>query len=70
LREFASRRLWRDLLDEPEGRRPDAVMFRLFRTMRPSLIYDRTTIYRHMVTGTDAIGLLGVEGPCWRPVPS
>ncbi|OYE01200.1 glyoxal oxidase [Nostoc sp. 'Peltigera membranacea cyanobiont' 232] len=38
------------------------VMFRLFRTMRPSLIYDMDTIYRRAVSGTDAIALLGVEG--------
>lgn len=45
------------------------VMFRLFRTMRPSLIYDTATIYRRAVTGTDAMALLGVEGPDIISIP-
>ncbi|MBX9298678.1 DUF1929 domain-containing protein [Chromobacterium vaccinii] len=47
------------------------VMFRLFRTMRPSLVYDTATLYRRVVNPVmagggevteDAIPLLGVEG--------
>ena len=39
------------------------VLFRLFRCMRPSLVYNTSTIYRfHPTVGTDVIPLLGVEG--------
>jgi len=46
------------------------VLFRLFRTLRPSLVYDTSTIYRRWPTGgTDVIGLLGVEGPDLISIP-
>ena len=38
--------------------------------MRPSLVYDTSTIYRRWPTGgTDVIGLLGVEGPDLISIP-
>jgi hypothetical protein len=46
------------------------VLFRLFRTMRPSLVYNTSTIYRRQPkAGTDVIGLLGVEGPDLISIP-
>ena len=39
------------------------VLFRMFRTLRPSLVYNTTTIYRRAPAGrNDVVGLLGVEG--------
>ncbi|HEX5231883.1 MAG TPA: galactose oxidase-like domain-containing protein, partial [Bradyrhizobium sp.] len=46
------------------------VLFRLFRCMRPSLVYNTSTIYRRAPTaGTDVVGLLGVEGPDLISIP-
>ena len=46
------------------------VLFRLFRCMRPSLIYNTSTIYRfHPAVGTDVTALLGVEGPDLISIP-
>ncbi|HEY0313213.1 MAG TPA: galactose oxidase early set domain-containing protein [Allosphingosinicella sp.] len=45
------------------------VMFRLFRTMTPSLVFDTATIFRRHTTGLDAIALLGTQGAELMSIP-